>query len=222
MGATLVITSFTCTVPFVGSLLSLGATGGGLARVALGMGVFGATMAVPFVLLSLVPGAMQSLPRSGQWMNTIKVTLGFVEVAAALKFLSNADLAWRWDVLPRELFLVLWAVIFAAAGLYLLGFLSRKLAAVRTAAPARRIVGVLFLLFAVYCFLGSRGRELDRVMLAIAPNYSAHEAGSEQAGAVEDSEESLGRPLVVDDYEAARLRAEAAGVPLFLNFTGFT
>jgi thiol:disulfide interchange protein len=113
MGATLVVTSFTCTAPFVGSLLSLGASGGDIGRVALGMGVFGATMAVPFVLLSLVPGALTSMPKSGEWMHTIKVFLGFLELAAALKFLSNADLAWRWDSLPRELFLYLWAGIFA-------------------------------------------------------------------------------------------------------------
>ena len=117
MGATLVVTSFTCTAPVVGSLLALGAQGGDYGRLVLGMAVFGLTMAVPFVFLSLVPGKLQAMPRSGEWMNTLKVFLGFVEVAAALKFISNADMAWRWEWLSRELFLYTWAGVLLMAGL---------------------------------------------------------------------------------------------------------
>src|SRR5262249_32922221 len=125
MGATLVVTSFTCTAPFVGSLLSVGATGGSTARVALGMAVFGLAMAGPFVLLSLVPGRLKAIPRSGEWMNTLKTFFGFVELAAALKFISNADRVWEWNVFSREVFLLLWGVTFVAAGLYLLGVFVR-------------------------------------------------------------------------------------------------
>src|SRR5690606_18564488 len=91
MGATLVITSFTCTVPFVATLLALAAQGGTM-HVIVGMGIFGLTMAIPFVVLSLVPGRLRGIPRAGEWMNTLKVFLGFVELAAALKFVSNVDL----------------------------------------------------------------------------------------------------------------------------------
>ncbi|MFQ5507477.1 MAG: protein-disulfide reductase DsbD family protein [Planctomycetota bacterium] len=121
MGATLVVTSFTCSAPFIGTLLALGATSGEQGRVALGMAVFGLTMALPFVFLALVPGRIAKLPRAGEWMNTLKVFLGFVELAAALKFLSNAEYAWQLYILPIPLFLGLWALIFVGAGIYLFG-----------------------------------------------------------------------------------------------------
>ena len=122
MGATLVITSFTCTAPFVGTLLGSAATGGDadVGRIVIGMGVFGLTMATPFVLLSLLPGKMQAMPQAGAWMDTLKVFLGFVEVAASLKFFSNTDIVWGWEVLSREAFLILWVLIFLGAAIYLI------------------------------------------------------------------------------------------------------
>jgi thiol:disulfide interchange protein DsbD len=215
MGAALVVTSFTCTFPFVGSLLSLGATGGGLGRVALGMATFGATMAIPFVFLSLVPSALSKMPSSGEWMHTIKVFLGFVELAAALKFLSNADLGWNWEALPLELFLYLYAGIFGVAGLFLLGRIHLKGDSAEGIGPTRLVFGLATLLLAIYCVYGATGHKLDRVMIAIAPPYSGREA-------VATAKASEGRVIISDDYEAALARARAEGKPLFINFTGVT
>jgi thiol:disulfide interchange protein DsbD len=213
MGATLVVTSFTCTAPFVGSLLSFGASEGDVVRVALGMAVFGLTMAVPFVFLSLVPARIRAMPRSGEWMNTVKVFMGFVELAAALKFLSNSDLVWQWQLFSRELFLLLWSLIFAAAGLYLFGVFSRG-----GPRPGRRRLtsGALTLLFAVYCLWGMSGRKLDFVMTAIAPNYSG--------GLLGWNWYSPGGSwtIVKDDYDAALARAARENKLLLINFTGFT
>ena len=221
MGATLVVSSFTCTAPFVGSLLSLGAAGGdggGIGKVALGMAVFGLTMAIPFVFLSLAPGRIQKLPQSGAWMERLKVTLGFVEVAAALKFISNADVIWRqldgsvmgieWGFLSRERFLLLWAVIFIAAAIYLLGFLPGK--RLPRAGGGRLISAIGLTAFAGYCGYGYQGGKMDTIMTAIIPNYSI-------GGHVE----SL-HAVVVDDLDAAREQASASGKLLFLNFTGHT
>ncbi|TAJ21768.1 MAG: hypothetical protein EPO68_04165 [Planctomycetota bacterium] len=215
MGATLAVTSFTCTAPFVGTLLATGAQGGNLARIAIGMATFGATMAVPFVILSLVPGKLKSMPRSGEWMHSIKVFLGFVELAAALKFLSNADVVWDWAFLSRELFLFLWFGTFLAAALYLFGVI-RLQGDPAEVSPTRMSFGVATLLFAIYCLYGALGNGLDRVMTALAPPYS-----NTLVGAV--ASDAGSRALVIkDDYDAARAEAIARGVPLFLNFTGHT
>ena len=202
MGATLVVTSFTCTVPFVASLIALAAQGG-TAHVIVGMGTFGLTMAIPFVALSLLPGRLRAMPRAGEWMNTLKVFLGFVELAAALKFVSNVDIVVNagpvW--LPRSLFLWIWTLLFAAAGLHLLsGFLRA------TAKPGwKRAVGVAFCFaFAGYCAYGATGNRLNPVMTAIAPPLD------------------LGKHTKVkDDYDAALATALAQNKLLLVNFTGF-
>ncbi len=219
MGAALVITSFTCTVPFVGSLLSVGAQQGQLLRIALGMAVFGLTMAIPFVLLSLLPGRLGAMPRSGEWMHHLKVFLGFVEIAAALKFISNSDLVWGWGFLTRELFLVLWFGIFLAAALYLFGLvrLEGDSAEIR---PMRMSGALVTLLFSLYCGYGALGHELDSVMTAIAPNYSRPLAGTSQSSAGQRPADS--HTIVVDDYDAARETALQQARPLLVNFTGHT
>jgi len=212
MGATLVVTSFTCTAPFVGSLLSFGARGGSLTRVALGMAVFGLTMAVPFVILSLVPGRIRAIPRSGEWMNTLKVFFGFIELAAALKFVSNADRVWEWNVLSRELFLLLWGVLFLVAAVYLFGVLSRGV----EVGARRRLGGAATLAFAAYCFWGMSGRNLDYVMTAFAPPYSGGVLGWKWYDAGENWS------LVRDDYDAALELARKEKKLLLVNFTGLT
>ncbi len=224
MGATLVITSFTCTAPFVGALLGQGAGQGDIGRIALGMAVFGLTIAVPFVFLSMVPAKVKALPKSGEWMHTLKVWLGFVEVAAALKFLSNADLVWGWGILSRELFLWLWAGIFFAAAAYLFAWIRTKDAYgaedAATISPKRMVWGVGTFLFAVYCMYGALGHSVDPIMTALAPNYSTAIAGSGTAGS--SAATAKGHVIVKDDYDAALARAASEGKLLLVNFTGFT
>ena len=225
MGATLVVTSFTCTAPFVGILLGSAATtsSGGMTaqevlRVVLGMGVFGLTMATPFVLLSMVPGKIQQLPKAGEWMNTIKVFLGFVELAAALKFISNADIVWRWKLLSREVFLIAWIAIFAGAGIFLL----------RKALETRRQTGRypkiqmsaagLTALLVTYLFWGLPGRIMDVIMTAILPNYS-HTAIVEALGGQVTRDRHV---IIKDDFDEATRVALAQNKLLLVNFTGFT
>jgi cytochrome c biogenesis protein CcdA/DsbC/DsbD-like thiol-disulfide interchange protein len=213
MGTTLVVTSFTCTAPFVGTLLARGASGGDLGRIALGMAVFGLTMAIPFVALSLVPGKVKALPKSGEWMNTLKVTLGFVEVAAALKFLSNADLVWGWRILSRELFLIAWCALFVLAALYLFGAFRRE--RFLRVGLGQALSGAVVLAFALYNAWGVTN-PLDRVMNSIAPNYS---------GGRVTPEWYLRRDswtMVVDDFDTALRVARDESKLLLVNFTGHT
>jgi thiol:disulfide interchange protein DsbD len=218
MGATLVITSFTCTAPFVGSLLAYGATSGEMGRVVLGMGTFGLTMAIPFVALSLVPGKLSAMPRAGEWMNTLKVTLGFVELAAALKFFSNAEYVYQWFVLPRELFLMLWFGILLVTAVYLLG-LIRYHGESGEIGGGRLVAGLSFFLFALYCLHGALGNKLDAIMTAVAPPYSAARTYEGGGGA---SAKSKDHEIVKDDFEAALAAARSQGKKVLVNFTGFT
>jgi thiol:disulfide interchange protein DsbD len=223
MGATLVVTSFTCTAPFVGTLL--GAASASLGHVILGMAVFGLTMAIPFVWLALAPGWIKSLPRSGEWMHTIKVFLGFLELAAALKFFSNVDLVYHapdlW--LPRELFLMLWAGIFLVAGLYLLGAFRLRDESHDGIGPGRMTAALATLLFACYCAYGALGYRLDaHVMTPIAPQFSAPLVGRAAAGGGETPAQAASHETVADDYDAAKSRAAATDRLLLINFTGVT
>lgn len=217
MGATLVITSFTCTAPFVGNVLALGAQGG-QGVVAIGMAVFGLTMAVPFVALALVPGAVSNMPNSGQWMNTLKVFLGFVEVAAALKFISNVDRQLDWELLPRELYLWLWAAIFGAAAMFLLGKIRFK-GETGEIGPGRLVGGLTVLLLAVYFACGAAGNQLDRISESIAPPYSKRMAWAEGVGGAAKRDAWT---IVKDDFDEALRLAKSENKKLFLNFTGIT
>lgn len=226
MGMTLVLTSFTCTAPFVGTLLSVAAAGGeegGMLRVALGMGVFGLTMAIPFTVLAMVPGKIQALPSSGEWMDTLKVSLGFIELAAALKFFSNVDLVWGWGFLSRELFLLLWAVIFVLGGAYLMGWIRVK-GHVTDAISSGRMLGATgFLLFGAYCWHGYTGDSMDNIMTAIIPPYSsAPTAGFGGTAPSHGASPSTSvRAMVVDDHEQALALAVTESKPVLINFTGF-
>ncbi len=220
MGLVFVVTSFTCTAPFVGTLLSFGASTGDLGRVALGMATFGATMAIPFVFLSLVPGRVQAMPRAGEWMHVLKVTLGFVEVAAALKFISNSDLVWHWQAVSRELFLAAWALIFLAAALFLFGIV-RLQGESGEISPKRLVAAVCVLLFSGYCWYGI-DHKLDWVMNAIVPPYSSRIAGAGPAGGASGTTVVPEHEIVADDFDAAIVRAREQGKHLLVNFTGHT
>ena len=207
MGATLVITSFTCTVPFVASLLALAAQGGH-AQTIVGMATFGLTMAIPFVILSLLPSRARGIPRAGEWMNQLKVFMGFVELAAALKFVSNVDVVLNdgplW--LSRTTFLWSWAGIFAAATAYL----GRSYLAAHGRRTWKSAAGTLATLaLAAWCGFGATGQDLDPVLTAIAPPNSKTESKATHT-------------IVKDDYQLALDTAKSAGQLVFVNFTGFT
>ncbi len=224
MGMTLVLTSFTCTAPFVGTLLSASAAEGrSIWEITLGMGVFGMTMAVPFTILSLVPGRLQAMPSSGEWMNTLKVSLGFIELAAALKFFSNVDLRYGWGFISRELFLLLWALIFLLAGIYLLGWIKIKGYAVSEISAGRMMSAIFFLGMTAYCLHGYSGHSMDSIMTAIIPNYSsAQGAGAHGGGGGSfDASRPEQHEIITDDYEGALASAETQGKPVLINFTGF-
>lgn len=218
MGLTLVVTSFTCTAPFVGTLLARGGEQG-LLRIVLGMGVFGLTMATPFVFLSLFPSRAQKMPNAGAWMNTLKVFLGFVELAAALKFLSVADLAWEWGFLSKEIFLILWAGIFMVAAMYLFGKINLKGEEDGVISPGRMVGGLVTFLFAIYCGFLTLGFQMDPLMTAFAPPYST--APSRVVGAGDEHTSGVSWELMTDDYEGALVRARTQDKKLLINFTGF-
>lgn len=222
MGATLVVTSFTCTAPFVGTLLSTSGSSGSLGRVALGMGVFGLTMAVPFVFLSLVPSRARSLQgTAGEWMKTLKVYLGFVELAASLKFFSQAEYAWQLGYLPRELFLALTLAILFAAAAYLFGWIRMRdeLGQEDSASisPKRMLGGLVNLCLAAYCAYGMLGNRLDPVLSSYVPPYS-----NRIENAASGATTSSGPTIVKDDFDAAVAAAIREKKQLLVNFTGFT
>jgi cytochrome c biogenesis protein CcdA len=212
MGTTLVITSFTCTAPIVGLVLVWAAQGGSLWKVGFTMGVFGLTMAIPFVFLSLSPKALQKMPRSGEWMKTLKVTLGIVELGLVLKFLSNMDLAIGTFLIDRELFLALWGLSFLAAALYLLGLFDLLRPGAKWSLGAGRAVAGLFLL-AVTLYLGTglEGKRLGKNLEAFLPILPDRD--------VEYTDGFLA--VVKEDYEEGVRVATRLGAPIFLDFTGF-
>ncbi|HEX7070149.1 MAG TPA: cytochrome c biogenesis protein CcdA [Rhodothermales bacterium] len=221
MGLTLTLVSFSCTAPFVGGLLAA-TVNGAWGYPVIGMLVFSATFALPFFFFALFPKGLGALPRSGSWMNTVKVILGFIELAAALKFLSNADLIWGWNVISRPLAIAVTVVIFALAGLYLLGKLRLS------DEPPLEQVGVLRLLMAVgffgtalYMLPGLFGAPLNALDAYLPPrqgtDVSLLGAGMNVNGAPGASE--------LDWYEEIDV-AFAAAVdqqkPVFIDFTGYT
>ncbi len=217
MGLTLVITSFTCTVPFVGGLLVLAAKDGEAPRAILAMAVFGLTMAIPFVLLSLSPKGFQALPKSGEWMKRLKVTLGIVELGLVLKFVSNVDIATAQFLIGRELFLVLWAVSFLAAGLYLLGFFDLFARGVRwTLGGGRAIAGLIMLAITAVLAYGATGPGLDTVL--------GPKAGATLESFLPQFEHDYSRAFlaVAHDYDEGVRLAQEKGANIFLHFTGYT
>jgi thiol:disulfide interchange protein DsbD len=164
MALTLVIVSFSCTGPIVGTLLSQTSTQGVSMAPVLGMLGFGLGLALPFSLFAYFPSMLKSLPKSGGWLNTVKVTFGFIELALAMKFLSNVDLAYHWRLLDRDIFLVIWIVIFALLGLYLLGKLkfSHDSELSYISVP-RLFFAIASFCFALYLFPGLWGAPLKGI-----------------------------------------------------------
>jgi len=170
MAATLSLVSFSCTGPIIGTLLVQAATTGALLGPSIGMLGFALALAIPFVLFALFPSWMKSLPKSGGWLNSVKVTLGFIELALSLKFLSNVDLTYHWHWFDREVFLALWIVIFALMGIYLLGKLTLNHDSPLPFVPVPRLflaIGVLS--FTMYMVPGLWGAPLKSISAFLPP-----------------------------------------------------
>ena len=217
MALTLAIVSFSCTGPILGSLLagSLSAEGGA-SQLTVGMAGFGFALALPFGLLAFFPNALKSIPKSGGWMTKVKVTLGFLELALALKFLSNADLVGHWGILKREIFVGVWLVISILLFVYLMGWL-RFPHDVKGAkiSKLQRIFTFLVLLFIFYLMPGlGKNQDGQLTLLSGFPPpvfYSVYPS---------DSECPLGLNCF-KDYEQGRTYAEAQDKPILLDFTGW-
>ena len=232
MAFTLVIVSFSCTGPIIGTLL-VEAAGKSLLAPAMGMLGFAIALALPFSLFAMFPSVLKKLPKSGGWMNTFKVTLAFLELALALKFLSVADLAYGWHILDRAVFVSLWIVIFSLLGCYLLGLISfphddddhRK-----TSVP-RLFLAIISLAFAMYMVPGLWGAPL-RAISAFAPPMNTQDwvmtSGGQVIGErleVQGGEYKTmtnhGGQITFTDYEEGMAYAKENNMPVFLDFNGF-
>ena len=211
MAFTLVLVSFSCTGPIIGFLLVAVSTQNDILGPTIGMLGFAIALAIPFTLFALFPSLLKSAPKSGGWMNTVKVVLGFVELAFALKFLSVADLAYGWHLLDREVFVSLWIVLFALLGFYLLGWLKfpHDDESRRTNVP-QFFLALLSLAFAIYMVPGLWGAPLKAIS-AFAPPMNTQDFNLYE-GSVEAR---------FTDYEQGMAAAKAEGKPVMIDFTGF-
>lgn len=211
MAFTLALVSFSCTGPIIGTLLVQAATMGDYLGPAIGMLGFAVALALPFALFAVFPSMLQSMPKSGGWLNSVKVTLAFLELALSLKFLSVADLAYGWHILDREVFISLWIVIFALLGFYLLGKLrfSHDSPSETTSIPGL-FMGIASLAFAVYMIPGLWGAPL-RSISAFAPPIKTQDF-SLYKGDVHAK---------YDDYEAGMAYARQTGKPVLIDFSGY-
>ncbi len=218
LGLTFVLASFTCTAPFIGTLL-VTASQGERFRPLLGTLVFALAFTSPFLVFAAFPQWISRIPKGGIWLARIKATLGFIELAAALKFLSNADQVWNWRLLTGPVLLAAWAAIFLCAALYLWGPLRFGVVAeleepgTRVSVPRAVFAGV-FLLLTAYSFWGLAGRPVVAFAAFLPP---AGYGGTGGGGGGADA----GLPFLTD-YGAALAQAKAEGKPLFVDFTGVT
>ena len=232
MAFTLVIVSFSCTGPIIGTLL-VEAAGKSLLAPTMGMLGFAIALALPFSLFAMFPSVLKKLPKSGGWMNTFKVTLAFLELALALKFLSVADLAYGWHILDREVFVSLWIVIFSLLGCYLLGLISfpHDDEDHRKTSVSRLFLAIISLAFAMYMVPGLWGAPL-RAISAFAPPMTTQDwvmtPGAAPAHGQLPTTNSQyttmtnhGGQITFTDYEEGMAYAKENNMPVFLDFNGF-
>ena len=215
MAFTLVLVSFSCTAPIIGLLLVQTVTSGDWLAPTVGMFGFALALALPFTLFALFPSWLKSAPKSGSWMETIKIVLGFIELAFSLKFLSVADLAYGWHIMDREVFLSLWIVIFGLLGLYLIGKLKFKVDAIggdinKPMPVACIMLGLCSLAFSVYMIPGLWGAPCKAVS-AFAPPINTQDFNLNNKTVESEYK----------DYETGMAAAKAAGKPVLIDFTGF-
>lgn len=211
MAFTLVLVSFSCTGPIIGALLVQAASMGNTVGPAVGMFGFGLALAIPFAFFAIFPSFLKELPKSGGWLNSVKVVLGFLELALALKFLSVADLAYGWHILDREVFLVLWIVIFVLLGLYLLGKIRFSHdSELKHVSVTRLFMAIISFAFAIYMVPGLWGAPLKAISAFPPPLYT-------QDFNLYDGEV---HPKFLD-YEEGMEYANRHGKPVLIDFTGF-
>ena len=211
MAFTLTLVSFSCTGPIIGFLLVAVSTQGSILAPTIGMLGFAIALAIPFTLFAMFPSLLKSAPKSGGWMNVVKVVLGFIELAFALKFLSVADLAYGWHILDREVFLCLWIIIFGLLGIYLFGWLKfpHDDPEHRTNVP-QFFLGMISLAFAIYMIPGLWGAPLKAISAFAPPmftqDFNLHKSAVEPKS---------------HDYEEGMALAKSQGRPVMIDFTGF-
>ena len=211
MAFTLVLVSFSCTGPIIGTLLVQAASDGVAIGPAIGMLGFALALAIPFALFAIFPNMLQNMPKSGGWLNSVKVVLGFLELALALKFLSVADLAYGWRILDREVFLVLWIVIFALLGCYLLGKIKFKHDSdITHVSVSRLFMAIVSFAFAVYMIPGLWGAPLKAISAFAPPLYT-------QDFNLYDDEVHA----TFDEYETGLTYAKKVNKPVLIDFSGF-
>src|SRR5262247_72009 len=219
MGVTFTLTSFTCTTAFVGTVL-IYATQGEWFWAVLGMLGFATAFALPFFLFALFPRWLSSLPKSGGWLNSVKVVMGFLELAAAFKFLSNVDLVWRWETVSRNLVLAAWIAIALVAAIYLLGKiqLPHDSPVERLGVP-RMLFATTFFGVAFYLLTGLFGAPLGELDAWLPPEAAKGKLMVVwRPGAADKAAENIW----IENYETALQKARAENKPVFLNFTGVT
>ena len=228
MAFTLVLVSFSCTGPLAGSIL-IAASQGAFLKPIIGMLGFSLAFAIPFTLFAIFPGFMQKLPKSGNWMNEVKVVLGFLEIALAFKFLSVADQVYHWHLLDREIFLAIWIAIFTALTLYLFGKISLPHdGPSKNLSVPRTLFATAVLAFVIYLVPGMFGAPLKGLSGWLPPMNSQDFKGSQAAEPVAQTNNALYSdflelPLGLTgyfDFEQAKAAALKANKPLFIDFTG--
>ena len=235
MGVVFALTSFTCTVPFVGGLMVSATTSGDWFFPLLGMMTFATVFAAPFFLLALFPAVLKSMPKSGGWLNSVKVVMGFLELAAAIKFLSNADLVWAWGLLTREFFLAIWISISVLITVYLLGrFTLPHDSPVDKVGPVRVLFAVGSLAVAFWLIVGVFGGSLGELEAMVPPqeypgkgNTSPLASLSGGGGGARTVATAAGEshgegPWLTDQYDKALALSKETGKPIFVDFTGYT
>jgi thiol:disulfide interchange protein len=213
MGLTFTLTSFTCTAPFIGTLLVM-AAGGDWQWPLVGMLAFSTVFALPFFVLALMPQWMARLPRSGGWLNSVKVMMAFLEVAAAMKFISNVDLVWHWGIFTRDVVLATWVVLGVLMAIYVIGlFRFRHDAPVHHVGLVRLATSVLCGTVALWLLTGLFGKRLGEIEAFLPPAPETMVEASAARGEL---------PWIMNDFEQALARARSERKRVFVDFTGYT
>jgi thiol:disulfide interchange protein DsbD len=216
MGVLFTLTSFTCTAPFVGTLLAM-ATRGDWRWPLLGMLAFSTVFALPFFLLALAPQILSSLPKAGGWMNSVKVAMGFLEIAASMKFLSNADLILGWGLFTRQVVLAVWIATGLLLMAYVLGMVRTPHDSPVEIVTAPRIVfAIMFLATSVWLTTGILGHPMGELEAFLPPNVQHSAAITAVGNSVAEMH------WILNDLPAAKAQAAAENKPLFIDFTGYT